>query len=231
MRRGKVQKQCLSLFLFENTHNRRHFEWLQVLKEVRIGNLAWCPLALVIGILDHRCSPLALVLGIGHEWCLPLAAASNLFAHGIIDQRCLPFTIDFSVPVLWLDRSRIGYHIGFIVQPILRLDSTHIGYLRWCIIVPVIGFLCRWIWNLLALIPIRWLLVSGVIDFCWWIDSWLEIGQQRSLVNDLMIQSYLEAVVRANHQLIQMRQLVLEGLFQSVPKNRMKHATNESAKK
>lgn len=40
----------------------------EILEVIGVGDLAGSPLALVRGIVDHRCKPLALVLGVSLEW-------------------------------------------------------------------------------------------------------------------------------------------------------------------
>lgn len=215
MGKGKREKndKYKGIHRRDSTYNWRHLEWLEILKEIRIGNLLGRPLALVVGILDHRCTPLALVVGIGYERRLPLATAGGLLAHGIVHQRSLPFAIDFGIPVFRLAGRRVKDHVRLLLQPTIGHNGIGIGQLGWGILIPIVGLVGGGIWDLLTLIPRVRLLVIGVIDLRWRIHSWLEVGQQRALVDDLVIHANLKAVVGSHHQLVEMGQLVLEGLF------------------
>ena len=103
-----------------NTYNGLEaLDGVEVFEEVRVGDLARSPLALIFGVVDHWSIPLALVGRVSLEGAtsrmsdgitltsrlhvpLPLATSGSLITLGVADSRGNPITVLFVIPFLRL---------------------------------------------------------------------------------------------------------------------------------
>ena len=139
---------------------------LGVLVELRVGDLARLPGALVLGVVDHRCRPLALEGGVGLGRARPGPAAGGLASRalGVGHRGGLPGAVLLLVPVLGLRRLGVGHRRGLVVEPALGLDGIVVVDLARRVLVPVGGLRRLRVGDPLDLDPVLGLLVLGVVD-------------------------------------------------------------------
>jgi len=138
--------------------------WGLVFKKLRVGNLAWCPDALVGRVVDIRSGPLALVCWVALHRGFPLAATCRFVALGVWNLGGDPISILLVIPILGLLGLWVGNHGGLVNQPVFGLLGLLVHNLVWRILVPVLWLSGLGIGNTGIVDPALWLLVFGIVN-------------------------------------------------------------------
>jgi hypothetical protein len=180
-----------------STHNLVEVGGVEILKVVRVRNLAGRPGALVRRVVDQRSRPLALVSGVRLHRADPGTATRTFSTLGVRDGGRDPVTVLLVIPLLRLLSVGIGDGEGFLGKPALGLASLFIRNLARSILIPVLGFGGSGISDLVLVDPVGRLLVLGIVDFLGWVDWRLEALEKVTLGIRLVVNEDLEGVVGA----------------------------------
>ena len=174
--------------------------WRLVFEEIRVGNLAWRPHALVGRVIDHLRCPFAFVVWVLLHRLLPRPTAGHLITLGVRNHGWDPVAVLLVIPVFGLLGFGVRNHGWFILEPIGGFLGFLVDDLVGSIFIPVIWLRSVWVRNASLVDPVVRLAVFGIIDLLLRVDGWVEVFEKRASFADFAIDADFVFLIRVNNE-------------------------------